>query len=51
MDYLNTDDVQFGSGHNHHSTVLCTAVFIENIDNYMNGVVMFIVVLLTQAKR
>ena len=35
MDYLKTDDMQFGFKDN-HSTVLCTAVYIENINHYMN---------------
>ena len=35
MDYLKTDDMQFGFKNN-HSTVLCTAVYIETINHYMN---------------
>ena len=35
MDYLKTDDMQFGFKDN-HSTVLCTAVYIETINHYMN---------------
>ena len=35
MDYLKTDDMQFGFKNN-HSTVLCTAVYIETINQYMN---------------
>ena len=35
MDYLKTDDMQFGFKNN-HSTVLCTAVSIETINHYMN---------------
>ena len=35
MDYLKTDDMQFGFKNN-HSTVLCTAVCIETINHYMN---------------
>ena len=43
--------MQFGFLNN-HSTVLCTAIYIETINHYMNegGVVMFIVVLLVQEK-
>ena len=32
---LNTDDMQFGFKNN-NSTVLCTAVYIETINHYMN---------------
>ena len=35
MDYLKTDDMQFGFK-NSHSTVLSTAVYIETINHYMN---------------
>ena len=37
MDYLKTDDMQFGFKNN-HSPVLCrpTAVYIETINHYMN---------------
>ena len=35
MDYLKTDDMQFGFKNN-HSTVLCTAVYIGTINHYMN---------------
>ena len=49
MDYLKTDDIQFGFKNN-HSTVLCTAIYIETINYFLMRVVMFIVVLLTQAK-
>ena len=35
MDYLKTDDMQFGFKNN-HSTVVCTAVDIETINHYMN---------------
>ena len=35
MDYLKTDDMQFGFKNN-HSAVLCTAVYIETINHYMN---------------
>ena len=35
MDYLKTDDMRFGFKNN-HSTVLCTAVYIETINHYMN---------------
>ena len=35
MDYLKTDDIQFGFKNN-NSTVLCTAVYIETINHYMN---------------
>ena len=33
MDYLKTGDMQFGFKNN-HSTVLCTAVYIEPINHY-----------------
>ena len=36
MDYLKTDDMQFGFKNN-HSPVLCTAVYIATINHYMNG--------------
>ena len=35
IDYLKTDDMQFGFKCN-HSTILCTAVYIETINHYMN---------------
>ena len=35
MDYLKTDDMQF-TFKNNHSTVLCTAVYIETINHYMH---------------
>ena len=35
MDYLKTNDMRFGFKNN-HSTVLCTAVYIETINHYMN---------------
>ena len=35
MEYLKTDDMQFGFKNN-HSTVLCTVVYIETINHYMN---------------
>ena len=35
IDYLKTDDMQFGFK-NRHSTVLCTALYIETISHYMN---------------
>ena len=35
IDYLKTDDMQFGFKNN-HSTVLCTAVYIETVNHYMN---------------
>ena len=35
MDYLKTDVMQFGFKNN-HSTVLCTAVYIETMNHYMN---------------
>ena len=35
MDYLKTEDMQFGIKNN-HSTVLYTAVYIETINHYMN---------------
>ena len=35
MDYLKTDDMQFGFKNN-HSTVLCTVVYIETINLYMD---------------
>ena len=34
-DYLKTDDMLFGFKNN-HSTVLCTAVYIETVNHYMN---------------
>ena len=35
IDYLKTDDMQFRFKNN-HSTVLCTAVYIETVNHYMN---------------
>ena len=35
IDYLKTDDMRFGFKNN-HSTVLCTAVYIETVNHYMN---------------
>ena len=35
MDYLKTDDMQFGFK-NDHSTVLCNTVYIETLNHYMN---------------
>ena len=35
MDYLKTDDMQFGFKNN-NSTALCTTVYIETINHYMN---------------
>ena len=35
IDYLKTDHMQFGFKSN-HSTVLCTAVYIETVNHYMN---------------
>ena len=35
MDYLKTDDMQFGFKNN-HSTGLCTAVYIETINHSIN---------------
>ena len=50
IDYLKTGDMQYVFKSN-HSTVLCSAVYIETVNNYMNvGSEMFIAVLLTQAK-
>ena len=41
--------MQFGFKNN-HSTVLCTAVYIETVNHYMKGVVMLIAALLMQAR-
>ena len=35
IDYLKTNGMQFGFKSN-HSTVLCTAVYIETVNHYMN---------------
>ena len=35
IDYLKTADMQFGLKNN-HSTGLCTAVYIESVNHYMN---------------
>ena len=36
MDYLKTDDMHGFGFKNDHSTVLCSAVYIETINHYMN---------------
>ena len=35
MDYFKTDYMQFGFNNN-HSTALCTTVYIETINHYIN---------------
>ena len=41
IDYLKTDDMQFGLKNN-HSTLLCTAVYIETVNHYMNEGSLFV---------
>ena len=36
MDYLKTDDMQFGFKNNHSTVYVPTAVYIETINHYMN---------------
>ena len=48
-DSIQTCDLQFGFKSN-HSTVLCTAIYMETINHYVNEV-MFIVVYLMQVKH